>query len=172
MTPNLAVAVRDDNAKRVLLLERFPCLADDEDALLDTLEGVSDLTGQIVAVVDSAIADELLVDAIKARMGELKARAERIAARADAKRAAALNAMLEVGRTKIEAPGFTLSAAKKVPAVIITDEAAVPAEYLRQPEPPAPKPDKKAIGDALKAGASIPGCLLSNGGHTLTVRRA
>lgn len=172
MTINLAVAVNNDRTARAELLRQFPGLEDDETALLDTLEGITDLADQIDAVVSSALEDELMASALKARMTEMKARAERLEHRSEAKRHAALNAMLESGRKKLERPAFTLSATTKAPAVIVTDESAVPSEYMRQPDPPAPKPDKKLIGDALKAGKEVPGCQLSNGGFSLTVRRA
>lgn len=169
---NLYVAVQNHNVAREDLLRRFPGLESDETALLDTLEGMTDLVDQVVAVVRSSEDDAGMVAAIKARQEELRGRAERLAARAEAKRIAALNAMLEAGRRKIEAPDFTLSAATKQPGVVITDESAIPDEFKRVPEPPAPKPDRKAIGDALRAGKPVPGCQLSNGGYTLQVRKS
>lgn len=170
--PNLAVAIQNHNTKRDELLRQFPGLEHDEETLLDTLEGIDNLTDQIVAVVRSSEDDAAMVSAIKARQEELRGRSERLQARSEAKRIAALNAMLESGRRKLEMPEFTLSVASKPPSVIITDESLIPADYMRTPEPPAPKPDKKALTAALKDGASVPGCVLSNSGFTLQVRRS
>ena len=51
---------------------------------------------------------------------------------------------------------FTLSY-RKSEATNILDESLIPTQYLKTPEPPAPKPDKPAIKEALKAGIVIPG---------------
>lgn len=153
------------------LLRRFPSLADDEQALIDTLDGISDLKEQITEVIRSAEDDEMLADAISDRIDQLKARQERLRTRSKGKRDAAFHAMQEAGIKKIEAPDATISLARSPVSVLITDDALIPGEYLRQPEPPAPKPDKKAIKEALVAGQEIPGCILSNGGARLLVRK-
>jgi len=50
---------------------------------------------------------------------------------------------------------------------MVNDEAAIPAEYwIPQPA----KLDRKGLGDRLKAGMSIPGALLGNGGVSVAVR--
>lgn len=46
---------------------------------------------------------------------------------------------------------------RKSDAVIIEDETRIPSEFMKTPEPPAPKPDKTAIKEAIKGGAVIPG---------------
>jgi len=43
------------------------------------------------------------------------------------------------------------------PSVKIDDEALIPARLFVTPEPPEPRPDKKAILAALEAGELIPG---------------
>ncbi len=45
---------------------------------------------------------------------------------------------------------------RKSDAVIIEDEARIPPEFMKTPEPPAPKPDKTAIKEAIKGGAVVP----------------
>ncbi len=65
--------------------------------------------------------------------------------------------------TKVECPEFTIAVRKNPEAVEIDDPEQVPSEYMVTPEPPPPRPDKKAIKDALKAGAEIPGCWLRQG---------
>jgi hypothetical protein len=168
---NLHTAVYQHNAARELLLKQFPSLSDDEEALLDTLEGCTDVVERITAVVRSAIEDEMLADASKARRDEMKAREDRLRARAERKKADALGALQSTSRRKLEAPDFTLSIRAGSQSVRITDEAAIPEEFLRTPPPPAPAPDKKAIGDALKAGRTVTGAELSNGAPTLAIRK-
>ena len=51
---------------------------------------------------------------------------------------------------------FTLSY-RKSEATNIVDESLIPSQYLKTPEPPAPKPDKTAIKEAIKAGTLVPG---------------
>ena len=54
--------------------------------------------------------------------------------------------------------GGLVSLAQSQPKVIITDEAAIPGELMRVTR----EPNKKAIGERLKAGEAIPGACLSN----------
>jgi hypothetical protein len=150
---------------------RFAFPEADEDTLADTLEGESNLDQLLIAVMRSADEDEILVAGIKARVEELNERKKRIERRIEAKEAIVLSAMERANLKKIEAPDFTVSTRAVPGKVVITDETLIPAEFMRTPEPPAPVPDKKAIGDALKANTEVPGCLLSNGGAGLSVRR-
>lgn len=153
---------------REQLLAQFPDLAEDEQALLDTLEGASTLNEAVVAVYDSARNDELMIEAIKARIGELKERADRLDARADAKRHAACNAMAEAGLKKIEAPTVTLSLRNVAPSVVIVSEAEIPDDYMR--EKVTKSVDKALVKQALQDGYFVPGAHLSNGGVTLAAR--
>jgi hypothetical protein len=45
----------------------------------------------------------------------------------------------------------------------VFDAAQVPAEFMKQPEPPPAAPDKTAIKAALKAGTDVPGARLVRG---------
>lgn len=71
--------------------------------------------------------------------------------------------MALAGVQKIDCPHFAIKVAADPPSVVIDDERQVPAEFIRQPEPPPPQPDKKAIAEALKAGQDIPGARLVRG---------
>jgi hypothetical protein len=48
-------------------------------------------------------------------------------------------------------------------AVEVYEPGLIPQQFMRQPEPPPPSPDKTAIKDALKAGKDVPGCRLTQG---------
>ena len=69
---------------------------------------------------------------------------------------------------KIECPFFRLSIAKNQPAVDVYEPGLIPAEYMRQPETPPAEPNKKAIADAIKGGADIPGPRLTQGTRLAT----
>lgn len=149
------------------LLDQFPELADDEQTMLDTLEGMTDFNEIAGQVVSSALNDEALAVALKARQADMAERCGRLEARSKAKRAAVAQAMETAGVPKIEAPEFTLSLRSIPPKVIITDEAKLPAAYWV--ETVMRRPDRDAIKGALKSGA-VDGAEFSNGGLSLTVR--
>jgi hypothetical protein len=157
-----------DSALRDELLRRFPTLAEDEQALLDTLDGVSDLDRQVLAVLRSADNDEMLAAGIEHRLDELQARKARLDERSKSKRAAILHAMDHAGRKKIELPDGTVSVVPTRPSVIITDETKVPRKFFK-PQPA--KLSKADIKAALDAGKKVAGAMLSNVGITLSVRR-
>ena len=64
--------------------------------------------------------------------------------------------METMGIEKIECPFFKIVIAKNPQSVEVLDALAVPDEYLAEQKPAPPRaPDKKKIGDALKAGADL-----------------
>jgi Siphovirus Gp157 len=65
--------------------------------------------------------------------------------------------------TKIECPQFKISLRDNPPKVNIIDEKAIPAEYIKTPEPPLPYPDKKKIIDDWKQGVVIDGVEITKG---------
>ena len=67
------------------------------------------------------------------------------------------------GIQKIECPHFQLAIKKNPPSVDVFEPSIVPAEFMRQPDPPPLQIDKTAIKDALKAGAEVPGAVLVQG---------
>lgn len=153
---------------RETLLVQYPSLADDEQALVDTLDGISDLDLAIAAVMRSREDDLAFIVALERRVEDMSERAKRFEARAEAKRQAVFSAMQTANRRKIEFADFTLSISAGRASVRVTDETKLASRFMKQP--PA-APDKTAIGAALKAGEDVPGAEFSNGTETLTVRR-
>ena len=147
------------------LFERFPDL--DDDTLLDTLEGITNLPEIIGEVVRSALIDEHLLEGLKLRLGEMKERMGRLQERARKKRALALEVMTEADLPKLTEPDFTVSLRKSPPSLILLNEMDVPEDYW-VPQPA--KLDKTALLQALKADKEIPGVQLSNGQPTIAVR--
>ena len=139
----------------------------DDETIRDTLEGITDLHEMIAAVIRSALVDEALHAGLRFRLDDMRERLSRLEVRAAKKRQLALEAMSEVGFTKLEQPDFTASTRAGSPALIVIAEDKIPNTYwLPQP----PKLDRQTILGELKRGAEIPGAQLSNPQPVLMVR--
>ena len=147
------------------LLELHPDL--DEQTLADTLEGATDFKEALAALIRSALEDECLAKALKDRLETMKARLSRIEARASSKRQLAVENMEAADLRKLQEPDFTASVRTGPPAVAIVDEDQLPIDYL-VPQPP--KPDRRAILEALSHGAYVPGALLAPPKLSLSIR--
>lgn len=130
----------------------------------DTLEGLTgELTEKATNVAKFVLNCESMADAIDNAAKLMKARSERLRRRADGVREYLKTNMIGAGITKIESVEFVLAIKKNPPSVIVDDEAAIPEHFKVTPEPappPVPRPDKKQIATALKAGMKVPGCHL------------
>lgn len=129
----------------------------DAQTIADTLEGLSgelEVKAQSVAYMVRNL--EVTAAAIKQHETEQAARRKAIENRADSMRAYLARCMDATGIEKIEGPGVKISF-RKSSAVVIDGEDLIPAEFMRTPEPPPPAPDKKAIAEAIKGGAVVPG---------------
>ena len=147
------------------LLANYPDL--DEEAQADTLEGITDLHEMIAAVIRSALVDEALHAGLRFRVEDMRERLSRLELRAAKKRQLALEAMTEVGLTKLEQPDFTASARAGSPSLVVIAEDAVPSFYW-VPQPP--KLDRQSLLAELKRGGVVPGTQLGNPRPTLSVR--
>jgi hypothetical protein len=65
--------------------------------------------------------------------------------------------MAECGATTIQTDAHTAYLARKAAFVSIDQEALVPGNYWRQPDPVI---DRKAIKQAIEAGDAVPGCTI------------
>ncbi len=139
--------------------------AHDETLVADMIEGETNLIEAIDHTLAKVALDMAHCDALKAHLATVGHRLERIQHRIDMTRQAVLLAMSVAEQRKLARPLATLSIRPMPPSVTVMEEANIPPNYWK-PQPP--KLDKKAIGDALKAGATIPGAILSNGGETLS----
>jgi hypothetical protein len=152
---------------RARLLEDLPEV--DDETIRDSLEGITDLHEMIAAVIRSALVEEAPHAGLRFRLDDMKERLARLELRASKKRQLALEAMTEVGLTKIEQPDFTASARTGSPALVVIAEETIPQAYwLPQP----PKLDRQAILGELKRGSEIPGAQMSNPKPVLSVRTA
>ena len=110
------------------LLSDYPEI--DEETLADTLEGITDLHEMIAAVIRSALVDEALHAGLRFRVDDMRERLSRLELRASKKRQLALEAMTEVGLTKLEQPDFTASARAGSPALVVIAEERIPRSLL------------------------------------------
>lgn len=130
----------------------------------DTLEGLGgDLQVKAQNVVGFSRSLHALAAARREAAKTMLDGADRIEKRAKDLEAYTLTCMQVAGIQKIECPWFTLSIAKNPAAVLIEDAALIPAEYMTDPKPPAPAPDKKLIAQALKDGRHVNGAKLVQG---------
>jgi hypothetical protein len=135
-----------------------------EQVLADTLEAVGgelELKAQNVARFVANM--ESFANAIDEAAAAMADRAKRLRTRSAWFRQYLLSNMLAADLKKVESPELVLSVKKTPPAVVIFDETVLPAQYMVQPPAPSPRPDKRAMSDAMKAGADIPGARLESG---------
>ena len=129
--------------------------------IADTLESLDgELNDKAVTIAQFTRNLDATAQAVAEAGKAMLARAERIRKRADSIRAYLLFQLEFAQVSKIESPWFVISVRRNPPSVVIDDERDIPAEFITQPEPPAPRPDKGAIRDAIKAGRDVPGARL------------
>lgn len=141
----------------------------DERTLLDTLEGETELLeaiGQIDEFILDAEADEAGAKHVIERLKDRQLRAER---RQERLRTIVSQVMDSAGLKTAKTAGGTYTLRATAPAPVVEDESQVPSVYFTTPDP---KIDKRKINDAIKAGDTVPGVRMSNGGISLTIRRA
>lgn len=142
---------------------------DDVDTLRDTMEGETDLIGVIEALVASITDDNAMITAIDDQRQRLDTRKHRIKTRVETKRALIYQAMSLGEIRKHEAPTATISRKITPGKLMIDDESRVPADWWK---PQDPKLDRAGIAKAIKDGASVPGCHLTEATETIQIREA
>ncbi len=150
---------------RARLEEEFPDA--DEETLVDTLEGLSNLPDMLAEVLRSQLDDQALVAALKARIGDMQARAGRIEERARKKRELVTSVMERADLKKLMEPDLTVSLRPSRAPLVVTDEEVIPEAFWK-PQPP--KLDRQGLIAALSAGRDVPGALLGNAAMTISVR--
>lgn len=148
----------------VAVAERLADLELDEQTIADTLEGMSGALEAKATNVAMFVRNlEAGADAIKEAEGHMAARRKAIENRAGRIRQYLLDNMERTGISKIECPYFKIAVRDNPPAVVIDAESQIPAQYMKTPPPPPPAIDKKAIAEAIKGGAEVPGAHLARG---------
>jgi len=132
------------------------------EVVADTLESIGgdlELKAQNVALFTRNL--EATAAAIKQAESDMAARRKAIERRVQGLKDYLLHAMQATGIKKIEGPYLRIGVRDNPEAVDVFDAAQVPAEFMRQPEPPPAAPDKTAIKAAIKAGVEVAGCKLT-----------
>jgi hypothetical protein len=135
----------------------------DAQTIADTLEAESyplELKAQNVAY---AIKNLDALAASSSRRGRYGARRKAIEKRVEHLREYTKTCMEIAGVSKIECPHFALSDQEEPGRRRVFEPSLIPAEFMRQPEPPPAAPDKTAIKEALKAGRDVPGRATGSG---------
>jgi len=141
---------------------------DDDDLRHDMAEGETDLFEAIDAALAELDECDVTAEGCAAKIAQMEARKKRTEARRERVRTLIEQAMLIAGLPSVRRPTATLSVRDVKPKPLVSDEALIPAEFWKQPDPVL---DKKAIADADKAGRDIPGVTKTNGGTSLQIRR-
>jgi hypothetical protein len=146
------------------MVERLMDTQDDAQAIADTIEAESyplEVKAQNVAYAIKNL--EATATAIKQAEADMAARRKAIEKRAEHLWEYTKACMEVAGVTKIECPHFALTIKKNPAAVDIFEPGLIPAEFMKQPEPPPATPDKAAIKAALQDGRDVPGAMLAQG---------
>lgn len=159
-------ALRELRAAATWLSENHPDLAADEQAWVDTLDGITNGLDLAEYLAERMLKLEALEQAARQRAGEIEGRARRFAAQQEKLRNLVQALVEAAGGKPVVRPTVTLSLRAVAPKVIEIDASRTPPEYLRQP--PA-TPDRTAIREALKAGKEVDGWTLSNGAKSLSI---
>src|ERR1035437_7205168 len=138
----------------------------DEQALTDTVEGLTDLHEILAAVVRAALADEAMATGLKCRICAMQGRLDRLEDRPSKRRQIAKDVKVELDLKKLTAPDFTVSIRPGMPALVVLNEDAVPKTYW---EPGEPRLRRQVLASDLK-GAEVAGATLSNPEPVLSVR--
>jgi hypothetical protein len=167
---NAITFVSNEATKYAKLKEQLQAAELDEQCILDTLEGETNLNEALAEVAQSALEDEAMAEGLTGLIQSLQERKSRMEKSGENKRTLIIMAMERAGLKSVKQPNATLSVRATKPKVVVTDESLVPAQYFK---PVDPVLDRAALKTALESqnyGDKIPGAELSNGGVSLTIR--
>lgn len=143
---------------------------DDDQTVIDTVDGETDAIDVLRRTVALAIEAEAHAEACKALAASYVERRKVLEDRAERYRIAVANFLQEVGEKSVRLPEGTVSWRDAGPRLIgdIPSAADLPDNCVRLIRTKHEPSIKAAIADGLV----IPGLSLSNGGAALTIRRA
>lgn len=173
MTKDAAYQIRKETeaAKKLLSMLRDSGEVDDTEIVESAIEGETNLNEAIAAVIDMIDEEEIVITGGEAKIAAIRARIDAKKSRVEKLRASVEQALLMTERESVNLPTATVFVSKRKPGVTVENEADIPSEFFRTPEPPAPKLDKKSLAAALADGREVPGARLNNGTVTLSIRR-
>lgn len=148
-------------------------LEDDDQTLLDTLEGESDLETVIIRAMREAREAKAMADAMKIIIATNRARQKRHEDRAERIRGAVAHAMEESNKRSIKCPDMTISERMSEAAPKVTDPAQLPKWATTEESVVVTSVNLAAIKAAYEAdpaGFTCPGVAISDPKPILTVR--
>jgi hypothetical protein len=142
-------------------------LADDDQALIDTLEGASDFADLCAAALREAKAREAMAEGLKALIFDMQTRKARMEHAAERIRVLVADAMLEAGERKLALPDMTVSVRLGKPKLAIDpdripDRFKIPTTTFR--------PNREAIQEAVDHGDLPEGVTISNPQPVIAIR--
>ena len=162
------MSIRDELEVIASLKETLSTLGhNDPELLADMVEGETSLFDIFDRMLMGNVFDASHIEACESAINVIKERQRRFQNRIESRRSMIEQAMMIAELPKVERPIATLTIQARAAQVIITDEAEIPARFWKAADP---KLDKKALGDALKAGEDVAGACLSNKAPSLTIR--
>lgn len=140
------------------LLAVNPALEEDDVLRLDMIEGETNALELIDKLIEAEKDSSCLEEATGNAIEQLQKRRGRFANRRLLLRKYMMQIMEAANLKKVERPAATVSIAAGRPKVVIIDEGGLPDDYLRIKQ----EPNKERIAEALKAGRTVNGAILSN----------
>lgn len=139
------------------IYEKLMDMDADEQTIADTLEAETDMVPKVQSYGFVIRNMEAMRAAVSAEAERLTLRARVMEKRENALRQRLLDAMIHSGVKKVDHPQFTISVRDNPESIDIFDERQIPADYMIDPKPPAPKPSKALIKQAIQDGFEVPG---------------
>jgi hypothetical protein len=139
------------------------------EAIADTMQMISgDFHDKAQAIVSLTLNFDAEISAIDREIERLQEKKKIRQNKIDSVRDYLRHNMQATGISKIECPLFAITLSKPAKQVEITDEAALPDEYVKVKT--TVSPDKVALAKALKDGIEVPGAILIDGASRLTIK--
>lgn len=149
-----------------VLLHQFPELAEDQEALLLSLDSETDAIALMTHLVKRIQETKAQASALDAYVSDLRGRGDMLDRRVEGMRALATKIMETAGLLKLDLTVASVCIRPGTKRVIITDEHAVPDSLCRFKR----EPDKIKLKEELESGTAIDGAYLSNGEPALAIR--
>ena len=133
----------------------------DDETKKDTLESLQgDFENKAISIGFVQKTLSAHVGAIDAALKDMQERKRAVENKLNRLNEYLLASMQQAGITSISCPQFDIKLKSNPVKVDIYEAGLLSSEFMRQPEPPPPQPDKKAIKEAIEAGKEVQGARL------------
>jgi chromosome condensin MukBEF ATPase and DNA-binding subunit MukB len=139
---------------------------EDDPDFVELMASETDILERLRRILRAARHTEAQSEALAAIVKDNRERKARLDNKAERLRGVVLQALSELGLSKLDAPDFSASVGGGAFKVIVTDKTAVPDDLCRITR----EPDKAQIKAAIIRHGDVPGAELANGEPSLTIR--